>query len=176
MMEKVIIVGAGGHGRVVIDTALSNLNLEIIGFLDDGDIESFLGVSKLGKISDIENFKKNKFHIAIGNNSLRKELSQKIGIENLITIMHPNAYISRDVEIGKGCFIGANVVINSKSRLGNSVIVNTGSIVEHDCVLEDYSHLSYRSLLGSGITVKEEIYIEMGEIIKRGEIVERDIR
>ena len=112
-MEKVIIVGAGGHGRVVMDTALSNSNLEVIGFLDDGDIENFLGVSKLGKISDIENFKQIKFHIAIGNNSLRKELSKKIGIENLITIRHSNSYISRDAEIGKGCFIGANVVINS---------------------------------------------------------------
>lgn len=175
-MEKVIIVGAGGHGRVVIDTALSNLNLEVIGFLDDGDIEDILGVLKLGEISDIEKFKEFKFHIAIGNNNLRKKLSKKIGIENLITIIHPTAYICRDVEIGKGCFIGANTVVNSKNRLENSVIVNTGSIVEHDCILESYSHLSYGVLLGSGVTAKEEVYIEMGEVIKRGITVERDIR
>ncbi|MGL4787648.1 MAG: hypothetical protein ACRC2Q_12335, partial [Cetobacterium sp.] len=114
--------------------------------------------------------------IAIGNNSLRKELTEKIKVENLITIIHPTAYMCRDVEIGKGCFIGANTVVNSKSRLENSVIVNTGSIVEHDCILENCSHLSYGVLLGSGITIKKEVYVEMGERVKRGITVERDIR
>lgn len=175
-MEKVVIIGAGGHGRVVIDAALSDSNLEVIGFLDDGDIEDILGVPKIGKISDIENLKGYKFHIAIGNNNFRKELSEKIGVENLISIIHQNAYIGRGIKIGKGCYIGANSVINSKSILGDSVIINTGSIVEHDCVLKDYSHLSYRVLLGSGVTIKEGIYIDMGEIVKRGITVERDIR
>ena len=175
-MEKVIIIGAGGHGRVVIDTALWNPNLEVIGFLDDGNVEDILGISKLGKISDIEKFKEFKFHIAIGKNSLRKELTEKIKAENLVTIIHPTTYICRDAEVGKGCFIGANTIINSKSKLGNSVIVNTGSIVEHDCILENSSHLSYGVLLGSGVTIKKEVYVEMGEIVKRGLIVERDIR
>lgn len=175
-MEKVIIIGAGGHGRVVIDAALCNPNLEVIGFLDDGNVEDILGISKVGKISDIEKFKEFKFHIVIGNNSLRKELTEKIKEENLVTIIHPTTYICRDAEVGKGCFIGANTVINSKSRLGNSIIVNTSSIVEHDCILENYSHLSYGVLLGSGVTIKEQVYIDMGEVVKRGLIIERDIR
>lgn len=176
-MEKIIIIGAGGHGRVVIDAALSSKELEIIGFLDDSDdIKEILGISKLGSISDIVKFRDYKFHIAIGNNSLRKDLSEKIGKENLITIIHSNAYISRDVEIENGCYIGANVVINSKSKLGNSVIVNTGSVIEHDCILEDYSHLSYGVLLGSGVKVRKKVYIDMGECVKRGITVERDIR
>lgn len=175
-MEKVIIIGAGGHARVVVDAILSNSNIEIMGFLDDGDIDDILGVSKLGKILDIEKFREYKFHIAIGNNDLRKGLSEKIRVENLITIVHPKAYLSKDLKVGNGCYIGANVVINSKGQLGNSVIVNTGSIVEHDCILENYSHLSYGVLLGSGVTVKEEVYVEMGEVIKRRITVERDIR
>ncbi|MGL4800925.1 MAG: hypothetical protein ACRC18_01550 [Cetobacterium sp.] len=175
-MEKVIIIGAGGHGRVVIDVALCNPNLEVIGFLDDGNIEDILDVPRLGKILDIENFKEFKFHIAIGNNSLRKELTEKIKAENLITIIHSTTYICRDVEVGKGCFIGANTIINSKSKLENSVIINTGSIIEHDCILENYSYLSYGALLGSGVTIKEKVYIDMGEVVKRGLIIERDIR
>lgn len=175
-MEKVIIIGAGGHGRVVIDSTLCNPNLEVIGFLDDMDTENILGVPRLGKISDIEKFKEFKFHIAIGDNSFRKELSEKVKVENLLTIIHPTAYICSDIKMGKGCFIGANVVINSKSRLGNSIIVNTSSIVEHDCTLENYSHLSYGVLLGSGVTIKEEVYIDMGEVVKRGLTIERDIR
>ncbi|WP_418965066.1 hypothetical protein [Cetobacterium sp.] len=68
------------------------------------------------------------------------------------------------------------VVINSKSKLGNSVIVNIGSVIEYDCILEDYSHLLYGVLLGSGVKVKKKVYIDIGECVKRGITVERDIR
>ena len=175
-MEKVILIGAGGHARVVSDAALHDKDLEIVGFLDDGDIDEILGVKKLGNISSIEKFKKYKFHIAIGNNSFRKELAEKIGVENLISIVHPSAIISRDAEIMNGAYIGANTVINSKAFIGNGVIVNTASIVEHDSVLEDYSHLSYKVLLGSSVSVEKSIYIEMGSVVGRGIKVERDIR
>ncbi|MGL4954480.1 MAG: acetyltransferase [Cetobacterium sp.] len=175
-MEKVILIGAGGHSRVVLDAALYDENIEITGFLDDGDIDEILGVKKLGNISEIERFKDCKFHIAIGNNLFRKELAEKVGFENLITIVHPTAVISRDVQIGKGCYIGANVVINSKAIVEDIVIVNTRSVVEHDCILKEASHLSYGVLLGSSVSVEKSIYIEMGSVVGRGIKVERDIR
>lgn len=173
-MEKVVLIGAGGHARVVLDAALYGKDLEVVGFLDDGDIDEILGVKKLGNISSIENFKEYKFHIAIGNNSFRKELAEKIGVENLISIVHPSSIISRDAEIMNGAYIGANTVINSRAFIGNGVIVNTASIVEHDSVLEDYSHLSYKVLLGSSVLVSEGVYLEMGSIVKRGIKVERE--
>lgn len=175
-MEKVIIIGVGGHGRVVIDASFRNLDIEFIGFLDDGDENEVLGLKKLGSIGDIEKFRNYKFHIAIGNNNLRKELGERIGRENLITLVHPTAYLSKDVVIGKGCYIGANVVINSKSIIEDLVIVNTGSIVEHDCILKNCAHLSYGVLLGSFAKIEKSIYIEMGKIIKRGEVVKEELR
>lgn len=175
-MEKVILIGAGGHARVVLDAALYDENMEIIGFLDDGDIEEILGIKKLGNIPEIKRFKNCKFHIAIGNNLLRKELTEKVGFENLITIVHPTAVISRDVQMGKGCYIGANVVINSAAIVEDIVIVNTRSVVEHDCILKEASHLSYGVLLGSAVSVDKGIYIEMGSVVGRGIKIERDIR
>ncbi|MGL5579115.1 MAG: acetyltransferase [Fusobacteriaceae bacterium] len=175
-MEKVILIGAGGHARVLLDAALHDKNIEIVGFLDDGDIDEILGVKKLGNTSEIEKFRNYKFHIAIGNNSLREQLGAEIGPEKLVTIVHPTAYISRDVQIGRGCYIGANAVINSKAILEDMVIVNTKSVVEHDCILKKVAHLSYGVLLGSSVRVDEKVYIEMGSVVQRGIKVERDIR
>lgn len=175
-MDEIIIIGAGGHARVVIDAALTNKNIKIVGFLDDGDIENILGIQKLGNVSEIENFKNFKFHIAFGNNEIREKLSEKIGEEKLVTIVHPKAYLSQDIILGNGCYIGANVVINSKTILEDLVIVNTGSIIEHDCILRKSSHISYGVLVGSSVEISEKIYVDMGRIIKRGEIVKGDIR
>lgn len=175
-MEEIIIIGAGGHARVVIDAALTNKNLKILGFLDDGDIDNILGIKKLGNISEIQKFKNFKFHIALGNNEVREKLGEKIGEEKLVTIVHPKAYLSQDIILGNGCYIGANVVINSKTILENLVIVNTGSIIEHDCILRKSSHISYGALIGSSTKIKEKVYVEMGKIIKRGEIIKGDMR
>ncbi|WP_432205351.1 acetyltransferase (plasmid) [Cetobacterium somerae] len=175
-MKDILILGAGGHARVVIDAALATQNFNIIGFLDDGDVEEILGVKKLGSICELDKFQNVYYHIALGNNQLRENIGEKIDRERLATIVHPKAYLSRDVLIGNGCYIGANVVLNSKTILEDLVIVNTGSIIEHDCILKKASHISYGVLVGSLVEVSKKVYIDMGKIIKRGEIIERDIR
>ena len=75
-MTEVILIGAGGHGKVVLDAVLSNPNtdIKIIGFLDDGDIKEIHRIKKLGHIKDFVNFKDKKFHIALGNNKFRDDL------------------------------------------------------------------------------------------------------
>lgn len=174
--EKVIIIGAGGHSKVVIDALLSSKKYEIIGFLDDGNTSEVLGIKKIGSISEINKFENTKFHIAIGNNEIRRKISEIIPKEKLLTIIHRTAYIAKDTFIKEGCYVGANVVINPGAKIGKCSIINTGSIVEHDCILEEFTHLSYRVLVGSGSKVRKNVYVEMGIIIKREKEVERDIR
>ena len=168
-MIETILVGMGGHGKVVLDAVLSNLetNIKVIGFLDDNETEEIFGIKNLGKIKDWKNYIDKKFHIAIGNNNFRKELSEKIGRDKLVTIVHKTAYVGNSVQIGDGSYIGAMVVINSESIIGKSCIVNTGSIVEHNCKLGDYSHLSYRVLIGSDSQISSESMIDMGKILER---------
>lgn len=168
-MEEVILIGAGGHGKVVLDTILSNLegNIKVIGFLDDGNIEEIAGIKKLGNISEWKKYKDKKFHIAIGNNSFREKLVKEIKEERLLTVIHKTAYVSSMSEVGKGSYIGAMVVINHGSRIGRCSIINTGSIVEHDCKLGDYTHLSYRVLVGSESNISARTMIDMGRVLER---------
>lgn len=168
-MEEVILIGAGGHGEVVLDAILSNSEscIKVIGFLDDGNIVEIAGIKKIGNISEWEKYKDKKFHIAIGNNSFREKLSKEIGEERLLTIVHKTAYISSMSKIGEGSYIGAMVVINPRSKIGKCSIINTGSIVEHDCEIEDYTHLSYRVLVGSESKISARTIIDMGRVLER---------
>lgn len=168
-MIETILIGAGGHGKVVLDAVLSNpnTNIKIIGFLDDGEIEEIAGIKKLGNISDWKRYQDKKFHIAIGNNVFREKLSKEIGNERLVTVIHKTAYVSSISEIGIGSYIGAMVVINPETKIGKVCIVNTGSIVEHNCEIGDYTHLSYRVLVGSESKISPRTMLEMGRVLER---------
>ena len=168
-MIEAILVGAGGHGKVVLDAVLSsmNTNIKIIGFLDDSEIEEIAGIKKIGNIRDYIKYKDKKFHIAIGNNVFREKLSKEIGENNLVTIIHKTAYVSSMSNIGNGSYIGAMSVINPQCKIGKGCIVNTGTIVEHDCYIGDYSHLSYRVLVGSESKISSSTMINMGNILER---------
>ena len=168
-MIETILIGAGGHGKVVLDAVLSNpkTNIKIIGFLDDGEIKEIAGIKKLGNIRDSIKYKDKKFHIAIGNNMFREKLSKEIGEDNLVTIIHKTAYVSSMSNVGNGSYIGAMTVINPQCKIGKGCIVNTGTIVEHDCYIGDYSHLSYRVLVGSESKISSSAMIDMGKILER---------
>lgn len=168
-MIETILIGAGGHGKVVLDAVLSNLNtnIKIIGFLDDGEIKEIVGIKKLGNIKDYIKYKDKKFHIAIGDNVFRENLSKEIGEKNLVTIIHKTAYVSSMSNVGNGSYIGAMSVINPQCKIGKGCIVNTGTIVEHDCYIGDYSHLSYRVLVGSESKISSSTMINMGNILER---------
>lgn len=159
----------GEHGKVVLEAALDNEKYNVLGYLDDNKIDNILEQKILGNINDYLNYVNQniKFHIAIGNNQIRRKLFLKIGKNKLVTIIHKTASISKFSDIGLGNFIGAMVVINQGVKLGNNCIVNTGSIVEHGTEIGDNSHISYRSLIGSNCVLSEGTYIEMGETVKR---------
>lgn len=168
-MREVVLIGMGGHGKVVLDTILSNsqTDIKVIGFLDDGNIEEIVGIRKLGNISEWKKYQDKKFHIAIGNNEFRSKLVKELGDERLITIIHKTAYVSSMSELGIGSYIGAMVVINPESKIGKASIVNTGTIVEHNCELGDYVHLSYRVLVGSESKISSNSLIDMGRVLER---------
>lgn len=168
-MVEVIVIGAGGHGKVVVDAILSNpeSNVKIIGFLDDGAMEEIAGIKKLGNTSAWKRYQDKKFHIAIGNNELREKLAKEIGEDKLITVIHKTAYVSSMSKIGVGSYIGAMAVINPETKVGKACIINTGSIVEHNCEIGDYAHLSYRVLVGSESRISTKIMLDMGRVLER---------
>lgn len=173
MKKNLLIVGAGGHGKVVLDMAKSMECYNEIAFLDDKNAigKEILDCPIIGTTKDLALFK-DKFEdvaIAIGNNDIRISIGHeaiKMGY-NLPIISHRSSIISSYSSIGKGTIIMPNVVINADSKIGELVILNTASIIEHDCVIEDGVHISYGAILGSNVKVGKKCTVDMGYIVER---------
>ena len=189
MSKSVVIIGASGHGKVIADIIV-NSGDKVLGFLDDADDvqgKKIIGFPVLGKIADYDNYKDCEFVIAIGNPYVREKISNELPVK-WYTAIHPTAVISSlDVEIGEGTVIMANAVVNPSARIGKHCIINTGAIVEHDNILEDYVHLSPNVTLagivkvgksthiGAGSCTKQVINIASDCIIGAGTVIVKDI-
>lgn len=168
-MYNVIIIGASGHGRVIADIIIKSGD-KVGGFLDDSDTlpKEIIGYPLLGKIRDINDYPNNntKFIIGIGDNLIRKKISDSFNNISWYTAIHPSAQIALNTEVGEGTAVMANAVINSSSIIGKHCIINTGSIVEHDNVIKDFVHISPSAVLGGTVTVGEFTHIGIGAVVK----------
>jgi len=164
-MNKLVIVGAGGHGKVIADNALKNGYTEIA-FVDDNATGACMGFPIAGKCEDLGgmNDGKTDFVIAIGKNTTRSAVAQRHDV-NWVTLIHPSAEIAANVTVGRGTVVMAGAVINADARVGHHCIINTGAIVEHDNVIGDYVHLSPRATLGGTVTVGARTQIGIGAAV-----------
>ena len=177
-MKEVVIIGAGGHAKVVIDIILQrekilNDNLIIKGILDDtfkeNEEKKIFGIPIVGKINKILELPSNIYYIiAIGNNTIRKKIAQNYEKIKYITLIHPKAVIAENVSISTGTVLMAGSIVNSYTKIGKHCIINTGSIIEHDNTIEDYVHISPRATLCGGVIVEEESWIGAGSPIIQG--------
>jgi acetyltransferase EpsM len=191
---KIVVIGRGGHSKVIVDMILSTGKNDIIGFLDDkyeevGVIEN----TYCGPISShedmLEKFNDIKFVIAIGDNKIRQSIVQNLNLpyEYYVTVIHKSAVISPTAKIGHGVVIMPNSVINADSRIGHHSIINTGSVIEHDSIVGDFSHvcpgatltgtvqLGEGAFVGSGSTIIPNIKIGEWSTIGAGATVTSDI-
>lgn len=168
-MNKLIIIGAGGHGKVIADIAQKLGKYEEIVFLDDGGGKEELGFPIIGKASDLQKYVNSAdFFVAIGDSGVRCEFIEKllsIGA-TVPTLIHPSAIIGSNVKIGVGSAIMAGVVINPCAVIGKGVIVNTCSSVDHDCKVGDYCHISVGAHLAGTVTLGKKVLIGAGVIVK----------
>lgn len=193
MKRSLLIVGAGGHGSVVADTALVCKCYERIAFADDRfkELGTILNLPIIGSISDITAFcgSFSDAIIAIGDNRRRLQLLNEfetVGF-SIASIIHPKAYIGKDVSIGDGTVIFAYSVVNTGSSIGKGSIINTGATVDHDSRIGDGVHISPGahlagevsvgacSWIGTGATVIPRINIGADVIVGAGTVVIRDI-
>lgn len=162
---RLIILGAGGHGKVVADLAKQIGKYECIYFLDDASDD----VNILGKCIEFKKFDTpdTEMYPAFGNNSRRIEWEAKIedaGIK-LAKIIHPLAYVSPEAMISDGCVVMPYAVVNTGTVLNKACIVNIGALIDHDCVLEEGCHIA------PGGIVKGENHLPKGTKVDSGEVV-----
>ena len=167
-MNKLLIVGAGGHGKVIADTAALNPHWNEIAFLDDSypevnQVHQWKVINKINYAHKLVS-EYNNIIIGLGNNQLRMNLFNQIlnlGF-NIVSVIHPNAYISPYVKIAEGTVVFANAVININAVIGRACIINSGAIVEHDCVLEDGVHISPGANLAGGVKIGANTWVGIG--------------
>lgn len=168
MPKNVVIIGAGGHAKVIADIILLSGD-NLLGFLDDNEekqnSEVYKGYKVIGKISDAEKHKENYFIIAIGDNHTRGNIANKLQGLKWYTAIHPNAIIADTAKIGDGTAIMAGVVINVDSEIGNHCIVNTSSSIDHDNNIEDFVHISPGAHLAGKVYVGQYSWICAGSTI-----------
>lgn len=166
-MNRLIIIGASGHGKVVADIA-SHCGYEDISFLDDDDtLKSCIGFPVVGTSADMEKYKDCDFFVAIGNPDTREKVLEKLQRMqlNIITLIHSDAVIADSVSIGSATAVMAGVVINPDSRIGSGCIINTGATVDHDNVIEDFVHVSVGAHLAGTVHVGKGTWIGAGAVV-----------
>lgn len=163
-MNRLVIVGAGGHGRSVADNALKNGYKDIC-FVDDGAAESCLGFPVIGKIASVDSLDDGKtdFVIAIGNNNVRRNIAEKHDV-NWVSLVHPSAQIAVQTSIGKGTVVMAGVAVNACAHVGEHCIVNTGAVIEHDNRIADFVHISPNAALGGNVRVDTNTHVGVGAV------------
>jgi len=161
---KVVILGNGGHSKVIQEIVSSTKKHEIIAILDDkykferrkkGTL--YAPFSSLKKLL-IENV---KVVIAVGDNKERKRIAKTLNIRSnqYLSVAHSTAVISPSAKIGNGTVVMPNAVINAQARIGEHCIINTGAIIEHDNHIENYSHVSPNSTLTGNVSLGEGVHI-----------------
>lgn len=169
MKNKLLIIGAGGHGKVVADIALLMNKWRNIAILDDDEtIKTSMRLEVIGRSADVYIYISDyDIFVAIGNNKIREKIQSQIEIlgASIATLIHPSAIIGSEVEVGVGTVVMANAVINCCSRIGEGCIVNTGATVDHDNVIKDYVHISPGAHLAGMVSVGKGTWLGIGSVI-----------
>lgn len=167
MNEKLVIIGAGGHGKVIADIAKLN-GYEDIVFLDDNSEKTEFGLYPIvGTTQNIEKYSNAHFIVGIGNNKVRRKLTSLLLEKqyDVTTLIHPSAVIDETVQIGQGTVVMANVVINADTTIGQGCIINTASSVDHDCCIQDYVHVCPGAHIAGTVHIGDNTWIGIGSSI-----------
>ena len=160
-----LILGAGGHGRVAADVAMQTGNYEKIRFLDDiSDAPDVIGTC-----ADYIKYKNKDIEIypAFGNNENRVKWEHKLLLEGfyLAKIVHPSAYLSPSARIAHGCIVMPKAIVNTNTVVKRGCIINVGAIIDHDCVLEEGCHIAPGAIVKGENHLPECTKVDSGEVI-----------
>ncbi len=174
MMKNLIIIGSGGMGREVFDLATKCTGFKsefvIKGFLDDNvnALNSFNGYPPvIGKILDYKIDVNDIFICSVGNVQSKKKYIRSIMEKGgeFISLIHPSASISKNVEIGVGCVILQNATIGSDAKIGDHVLIQISTVIGHDARIGDYSRIDCFAVCVGGVIIEDLVTIHTSAII-----------
>jgi sugar O-acyltransferase (sialic acid O-acetyltransferase NeuD family) len=168
--RTLLIWGAGGHGKVVLDVALSSGHLQPIVFVDDDPEragKSFCGFALVTGSGNLERFRGALFMAAVGDNRLRARCFARAVAAGLVpaTLIHLSAVVSPSADLGTGTVVMPGAVVNAGVMTGMNGIVNSGAIIEHDCILGNHVHIAPRATLGGNVLVGDFAHVGLGAAV-----------
>lgn len=183
--KKILLIGAGGHCISVIDSLLSSYQYKDIGIIDKldetddplGNIsKSIMGVPIIGVDDDLElmfhkGYKEAFITVgSVGDVSVRKRLYYKLKEIGFIipNIIDKTSVVSNNTTLGEGIYIGKRAIINACIKIGNLAIINTSTIIEHECAIGEFVHVAPGTILCGNVTIGSDTHIGAGSVIKQG--------
>lgn len=176
-----VILGAGGHARVIIETIQIIGEVGLVGVLDrDAKVGTQVGhLTVLGDDQWLAHARArgvNKFVVGVGSVGIAETrrnlfaLGIKHGMEP-VTVCHPRALISVSVELARGCQVLVGSIVNTGSRIGENAIINSGAVVEHDCDIGAHAHIACGAILAGGVKVGAGAHVGAGATVLQGIII-----
>ena len=172
--QRILVYGAGGHAKVVIDILERTEQYEIAGIVDDDPAQRghhFCGHPILGGLDFLlEHGPEEQVVLAIGDNNARERLAKRLeplGFQ-FATAVHPVSSLARDAALGPGAVVMANVAVNPATVVGRHAILNTGATIDHDCTIGDFAHISPGAHLGGNVTIGPLAHVGIGASVIPG--------
>ena len=175
-MKPLYVLGAGGHGKVVLSVLLE-CAYAVDGILDDDKKKIgcvLLGVPVVGTPDDLFSWNRPVRAVpGIGENRTRKRIIERLSSASVewLSVIHPRAYVSPSVRMGVGTVVFAGAVIQPDSRIGAHCIVNTGALIDHDCVMRDFCHAAPGCSVAGGVLLEEGVFLGTGTSVIPGRSV-----
>ena len=162
-MRKICLFGASGHGKVIKEI-IESQKKQVIAFIDDNPMTEIVLNVPVSNTTKLKEFIAEKFIISIGNNSLRKKVSQLYELK-FTTAIHSKSVVSNSSSIEDGSVIMAGAVINAAVKIGKHCIINTNAVVEHDCKIKDFVHISPSAIIAGNVKIEEGTHVGAGAMV-----------
>lgn len=163
--EEIIVFGAGGHAKVVLDALKKQAKYQVLAIIDlPKQGQEYCGYKVFASPEAVEGYQGKSFIVAIGDNTVRKRVfddAVKIGLKPG-TVIHPNACIAESSRIGQGTVVMAGVVVNSDARIDDNCIINTNASIDHDCIVGAHTHIAPGVNLAGCVHVGRECFLGIG--------------
>lgn len=170
-----VIVGAGGHGRSVLELVRLSGTHQVVAFLDDQQSPGtdIMGVPVWGSsplLNELPARGVQAAHVAIGNNRARQALSERVRAAGLtlITLVHPRAFVSPTAVLGPGSAVMALAAIGTEAVLGDGAIANVGAVVDHHAQVGAYGHLGTNTTMAGGTCIGARAWLQAGSAVGYG--------
>ena len=179
-MDKILLIGAGGHARSCIDVLEEENQFEIAGLIekDESLTDANLGYSIIGFDDDLLALRQQYNHalITVGqikSPAIRVKLFQLLKELDfsLPTIISPKAYVSKHAQIGEGTIVMHGAIVNANAKIGNNCIINNTTLIEHDAVIGDHCHIATGAIINGEVSVENETFIGSGAVTKQAILI-----